>query len=414
MMTHRYYLFLFYGSFFITTLSAHAATGLNYTNRFRHYSGFSTTARGDDESIGMAGATVAIPFSISSLESNPAGLTMTMGNVSAQINSNELKDRTSLHQRITNKQGGLAVVPGRWGYSFSYLSPITEQAGDYEIKLKQFHASVSRFFAKKWSLGASVVLNQVRYTAGMTHLQKEELSYKIGVIRHLGNHFLVGLSFSPAQTLAEGFSNFGSPELPGFAQPMEMPLVWNLGIGWIPNRFFRAGVSCLLVGESRNTGRLVNQNATVGETMTLQPRLGFSYTLSEFRLLKVAVQAGAYYESPRIAGVTSKLHGTVALQVNPWFINAGIGVDRAVDFNNVFVGVGVDVVRLMRVIKMIPQDPIPPYQGVLPHPFTVSANGLPPTLTVGEERDYAAPTASDVKSIIGDIFKSKETAPAQK
>ena len=150
-----------------------AATPLPYTVRTRAYSGYGTTVRGDNETIGMAGATVAIPNSISSIETNPAGLTMTMGSVTAQINSNELEDPTITGQdqkKIRSSQWGLTVTPGDWGYAITYYTPNFEggdyisgntgRQAEYEVSLKQLRLSVSHsLLNKRLSIGASAEIN---------------------------------------------------------------------------------------------------------------------------------------------------------------------------------------------------------------------------------------------------------------
>src|SRR4051812_10462595 len=68
------------------------SSGLAYPVRYRPYSGWTAIVKGDNNTIGMAGATVALPNSIAAMESNPAGLAMSLGGLAAQINSFTLKD----------------------------------------------------------------------------------------------------------------------------------------------------------------------------------------------------------------------------------------------------------------------------------------------------------------------------------
>jgi hypothetical protein len=158
-----------------------------------------------------------------------------------------------------------------------------------------------------------------------------------------------------------------------------------------------------MVGSSRDTALLRDQAITVGEGTTFQPRLGASYIIGQYQHLKIAASAGTYYETSRIATEPNRLHFTSALQVNPWFVNLGAGVDRATNYDNFFISVGFDFVRGLRTFEIIPKEPVPPLNGFWPKPLEKQSDGLPDPLTVGEAKKYSGPTAADVQNIIRDI-----------
>ncbi len=395
---------------------------LPYTQRTRGYSGYNSTIRGDNENIGMAGATVAIPESVSSVEGNPAGTTMTMGNVTAQINSNTMTDRTitgSSTRKIKSRQWGLTLTPGNWGYAISYYtpsfeageyeSPNTNQTRDYEVSLKQIRLSVSRsLMKKKLSVGASLEMNRVLRQLGPDDYNATGYSYKLGAIYHLRKHFLLGASFSPAQQFGDSLATSGGPELPGFAQPIRVPAILNLGMGWIPNRFFSIGFSVVGVGATDDTALLRDQNVTVGNHWTWQPRAGASYIIGQYKNLKINAAVGSYYEASRMENTAGRLHGTFSVQVNPYFVNTGAGIDRAERYNNLFVSVGVDIVRAMRTFGFIPKDPVPPLNGFFPKPLKMQADGLPPFLTVGEKKAHSGVSVGDAAQIIEELPQNIE------
>ncbi len=370
----------------------------------------------------MAGATVAIPGSISALETNPAGLTMTMGSVSAQINSSETRDRTvngSDSKPIMNRQGGLAVVPGNWGYAItyytpsyeggSYTSPTTGRTSDYEVSIRQLRFSVARsFLNKRLSLGLNFNIDHATRVAGAEDSSATDFSYKLGAIYHLRNHFLVGMSYTPPQDIGDGLARSGGNDLPGFAQPIKTPMILTIGTGWIPNRYFSLGFSVATVGTTSNSALLRDQNKPVGEYLTLQPRMGASYMIAEYKWVRISTAVGAYYETPRIKEAPNRLHGTFALQVNPWFLNIGFGLDEAERYNNLTFSVGIDIVRTARTLKIIPKDTMPPRNGFWPEPFPVRADGLPPALTEGEKKEFSSPSVGDVGTIIEEIPKNIE------
>ncbi len=399
------------------TASVNAAV-LPYTTRTKAYSGWATTVRGDLGTIGMAGAVVAIPISISSVESNPAGLTMTMGSVSAQINSNSLEDkRVSGNDtvKVKSSQWGLAVNPPPWGFAISYYtpnyeggdyaSPINSQIKSYEISLKQLRLSASRSLMKsRLSIGASLELNHSIRKIGDDNTGADQMAYKLGVIYHLKKRILLGMSFSPASKVGASDSTSTSNQfLPGFLQPVKTPMLLTLGAGWIPNRYFRAGAAVIAVGKTENTALLRDQNLDVGKNFTLQPRVGVSYIIGEYKFIKIETFGGSYYETSRIAGLSHRLHGTFGFQVNPWFVNTGFGVDKARNFDNVFFSIGIDVVRTLRTFDIIPKDPTPPLKGFWPKPTKMRADGLSAALREGEFTRSAPATVGDVGEIISNI-----------
>lgn len=404
----------------VTFSAANAADTLPYSIRTKSYSGWSSIVHGDTITIGMAGATVAIPHSISSAESNPAGLTMTMGSVSAQINSNSMEDRrVSDSGRITSSQWGLAISPPPWGYSISYYSPSYE-GGTYrsvqsgrphlmEVSLKQLRATVTRtLFDNQMSAGVSLELNKAVRQISDESYDGHAANIKIGAIYKLKKHWLIGLAFSPPVEVGSPDLGSSAYEVPGFAHSVKVPYLVSLGTGWIPNRHFRFGASVIGVGSTANTALLRDEKMVLGKAFTLQPRIGATYVVAEYHHFKIEAAAGSYYEVSRIEAFPNRLHGTFGLEVNPWFINTGFGIDRAENYNNLSVSIGVDIVRLLRTFDLIPRDSVPPFHGFFPPIQKIQADGLPDALVAGEKREYEAPSVGDVGKIIRDIPKRFE------
>lgn len=390
---------------------------LPYSTRTRAYSGYGTLVHGDNIQMGMAGATVAVPYSIGALEANPAGLAMTMGSVSAQIYSTEMTDRAvtgSDRRTITNREGGLSLAPNEWGYSIAlyapnseegdYQSPNTGTSDTYDVALKQLRFAVARsFLDRKLSVGAGVNLNLATRELGGQSYGGTKLSPIFGAIYHWRKHILFGASVSPGYDVGGSDPASGGAAMPGFAQPIRMPSLLTVGAGWMPNRFLTAGFSVTGAGKTSETGLLRDQGDTVGDAFTLQPRFGANYTLGEFRNFKFSAAAGTYYEATRTETIPNRLHGTFAFQVNAWFANVGLGVDEAERYHNFIFGIGIDLVRTFRLFGLIPKDTVPPYRGVFPPPLELEADGMPDGLTAGERKRFQAPSVGDVKKIVEEI-----------
>ena len=90
----------------------------------------------------------------------------------------------------------------------------------------------------------------------------------------------------------------------------------------------------------------------------------------------------------------------MGLEVNPWFVNTGLGFDFASGYKNVMFTVGIDLVRTLRTLEIIPKDPVPFHNDYLPPPMILSGEGLPDGFTTGEEKKAGPPSLGDIGDII--------------
>jgi hypothetical protein len=392
--------------FFVSQPVLAQVSGISYPERFRPYSGWTAIVKGDNNTIGMAGATVALPNSIASMESNPAGLAMNLGGLAAQINSfpNQNPELNHGNDHINEYQWGVGTAIPPWGYSISYYSPSSENEGSNEVSVRQVKASIARLIGDHASIGVSVGFDKGIRKFNGDDYSGAHVSGQIGALYKLGDHWVLGASYTPGLDIGPS-NDTSEPSSFGFNQTIKVPSITSVGIGFMPNRFFKAGLSILAVSGTGDTALLYDQNVNYGEAFTLQPRLGASYVLAEWHFLKVELAMGTYYEVSRVQGQGNREHGTFGLDVNPWFINTGIGTDMAKDYKNWSVSVGIDLVRTLRTFEIIPKDPVPPYEGTLPPIFKINPNGLADGFTQGETKIMSPPTANDVKDIVQDIPK---------
>jgi hypothetical protein len=212
------------------------------------------------------------------------------------------------------------------------------------------------------------------------------VSYFLGALYRFPGHLLLGARFSPALTIGPSAQPVAQDELPGFDRSVERPAQAGLGIGWIPNRFFKMGASLTYVGATSGTALLKDETISTGNTPTWVPRIGASYVIADYLNLKVEWALGAYYEASRLGGQPNRFHATTGLDVNPYFLNLGGGFDLSSGYRNLFIGIGIDLIRTARTFNIIPKDPTPPYNGTFPAPTKISAEGLPDALTRGEPK----------------------------
>lgn len=377
--------------------------GLGYTQRTKPYAGWTTIVKGDNNTVGMAGATIALPNSIAATEGNPAGFSMFLGGLGAQVNSNNLNDprTTRGNADMEEYQGGVGTSDPPWGYGITYYSTSTEYVDSSQVSVRELRASVARLIGKGASIGVSLEYVKALREFGTSNYNGGTLSFQIGGLYKLTDHWIVGASFSPETDI--GPAGPEAPNFYGFNQAVKVPSLTSLGLGFVPNRFFKLGASLIMAGAVSDTALLSDQNIAYGQKINLQPRIGASCVLAEFQSFKVELAMGSYYEESRVEGTANRFHGTFGLDMNPYFINTGIGTDIASGYTNWSASIGIDLVRTARTFGIIPKDTVPPYDGFFPPPLVPSADGLPDGFTLGVEKTTAPPTVKDVKNIVAGI-----------
>ncbi len=408
-------MFVFASFELIGDVSTSQATTFPYSTRTKDYSGWSPDAQSDTNTTGMAGATVALPSSVSSAQLNPAGYAMETAALSAQINRVSVVDKQIQPdgQQIDSSQWGLGVSPSPWGFAISYYSPITENALytspntgtplNTETSLKEFRFTVARsFFEGRLAVGVSAVLAKAVREIGSLDYDDYKLSYQVGALYRIADHVIFGANYIPHLTIGPGTDEEPQNEMPGFDQSLLRPSELDFGAGWVPNRFFKVGISISYVGDTANTALLANQ-MTVGANPTWIPRAGASYKIAQYSHFESELAVGTYYATSRVLGNPSRLHATLGLDANPYFVNTGVGFDLSSNYHNIMIGIGVDIVRTLRLFKIIPKDPTPPYDGFFPPATVVSAEGMSDAMTYGEARKTSPPTVSDVGKIVKEL-----------
>lgn len=368
---------------------------LPYKKRTLGYSGWSSTIRGDIRTLGMAGAMVGIGDTFIASGYNPAGVAMTNRSLSLQITGNAIHDGEvqRYDQTLTSYNLGLAASLYPWGLSVGYWSPQNEgqmyrfeEDGERfypDFRTREYRVSLSRlFFEDRLSFGVSALLAQADKRVEFPDSPESGTSHHgyapgvhLGLMYRLPRNLLLGLTYSNPIDIRSDSSTNPSPMLQGFFQTVKIPYRLGAGVGWVPNPFFRAGLDFYLIGKTHDVALLSDETRKVGQEVTIQPRLGFSYTLFETKRLMLEIAGGTYYEMSRILGAPHRWHATGGLQLSGWLLNFGWGIDNAPNYVNYIYSFGIDVVRTMRKLDLIPQDRSIS-GGFMPSPWKVSETGL--------------------------------------
>lgn len=368
---------------------------LPYHDRTRPYSGWSTTVRGDIRTVGMAGATTGLGDTFMAASDNPAGLAMTMKNGDTNFTSNSVRDENIQKHRIEASSLGLALNSYPWGFSIGKATPWSEgqvyrldtaplDPVALMVSIDEYRLSAGRvFFDDHLALGVGLklgVLEERIDFAQSTELNSDQSATAVGAtfgaMYRFPQRLILGASYSLPMDFPLDPLQAPTTRLTGFYQPVQVPWRIGTGLGWIPNRFFRADFTTHFVGTTPGTGLIRDQSVEVGQRMTVHPRLGAAYVFADFRNSKGTVFTGTYYEASRVAGAINRFHYTAGIEVKLWIFNIGFGVDAAADFRNYITGVGIDPFALMTKLGLIPKTDNERLQGVFPSPMRRSDEGL--------------------------------------
>ncbi|HCM39214.1 MAG: hypothetical protein A2070_01535 [Bdellovibrionales bacterium GWC1_52_8] len=361
--------------------------------RTRPFSGVSSTVRGDIRTVGMAGATIGLGDTFIAASDNPAGLAMTMNTGDFNLTTNWVRD--SYVQEWGNptqsNNFGVALSPYPWGFSLGYSTPFSEgqfyktQTGTtvlMELEIQEYRAALARVFMEN-RLAVGVSLGFGRATAKFSPeddlfiWQNNAWSFapSLGAMYQFSNRLLLGLSYRfPVRY--DGTIGAKTPGLADYFQPFITPGRLGLGLGWIPNRFFRTDFSLFVIGPTPEAGFLSNQVRTVGGATTLQPRLGAAYDFLEFKDFRATAFAGSYYEVSRIQDTPNRLHLTMGVETHPWIFTIGTGADFAWQYRNFLVTAGLDLIRFLQKLELVPVPWQPPRGGIFPSATKLSDEGL--------------------------------------
>ena len=385
---------------FFISANTLAAT-LPYSLRTKPYSGFETGVRGDTRTVGMSGATLGLGDTFIAGTDNPAGMAMTMGIgddnfTHTHIYDAHVQDGTT---PIDTNNAGLALNFYPWTFSFGYLSPYREESvydlpsapghpahldtSVQELRLSTAHVMIDNRLSLGLSLNIAQAETGIEFPdqafPSLAH-HAYDLGFTIGATYRLPEHLLLGTGLTSGMQFSGADNQNGVAALPGFYQSILTPWRGGVGLGWIPNRFFRADFSTFLIGTTSGAALLGNQSINVGNRVTLQPRMGAAYVFCDFKNLQGTLFFGSYYEVSRIEGADSRFHKTIGTEIKPWILTVGIGTDMAPDYQDHFFSVGVDVFKVLEQLSLIPINK-PPRDGFLPNPFLVSDVGLSRPLT---------------------------------
>jgi hypothetical protein len=370
---------------------------LPYGYREHAYSGWNTSVSGDVRTVGMAGATVGLPDTFLSAQDNPAGLSMLVKDADDNIVGNNITDGNVQNTDSPIKTGslGLAVSIYPWAVGVGYVTVSREGApyflsnsldyGNVDVTTREFRLAVSRVFANdQFSLGLSFNLGQaeeqVEVLAGPDSPSVEH-NYTVGAtfggIYKLPGHWLLGASvFTPMKYRFENAGN-ATPAIANFYQPVISPTRVGLGMGWIPNYYARIDASVFLVGANADAALLKDDQSLVGQHVTVQPRLGGAYIFADYKEFRGTAFAGSYYEMTRIENTSSRFHATGGLEFKAWLFTLGLGGDVSSGYSNVITAVGLDLVKTLMKLDIVPTPYSPPTKGLFPDFTHLSDDGLP-------------------------------------
>lgn len=344
--------------------------------------------------MGMGGATVGLGDSFLSSAENPSGMAMTLDNADLNFSSNEVRDASvqNYSNPLLLNNYGLAMNLYPWGLSAGYVTTYREGQGyllpsnpavptKLGIQVTEFRLAAARLFEIQdhfFSLGVGLNFGTAEETLDTSVGQSSALGMTVGGMYQLPHRVLIGISYRPEMRYGAPVSPSAitASILPGFYQGIHVPGRFDVGLGWIPNRFFRGSASLGFIGEASGAALLRDEQIQTGGSLTIQPKAGMAYTFIDYRSSHAVMYGGSYLESSRIQGQASRLHATLGVEGRLWFLTAGIGTDISANYLNNTVAVGIDAIHLLEILDLIPRTWHAPYGGFFPDPFHMSDVGL--------------------------------------
>ncbi len=340
----------------------------------------------------MGGATLGLADTFLATTDNPAGLGMTLNQGDDNWSTTRVRDGNVqlMDNRIETLNAGVALQMYPWGFSAGYFIPYREQShvqyGSriYELSFHQreFHAAAGRvFWDNRVSFGALLNISQARtqifdlQTGYDITNTSTAIGFTLGSSLQLPGRLIFGMMLQTPRYYEIGLEENALSPIPGFFQAGYSPWKSGAGLGWIPNRFFRADISYFFIGTTPDTALLANDNVSVGKHVTLQPRMGLSYVYADFKNFKATAFGGGYLEIPRIEDKATRFHPTFGTEIKPWIFNLGFGLDVSSNYKNYVASLSVDVFKTMEQLSLIRFNQAPP-GGFVPSPFFMDDVGL--------------------------------------
>ncbi len=358
----------------MTGLSVHAAD--TQSTRDSGYSIPFHNPQGDIRTVGMAGSNWALADSLIATQENPAGLALTLDQPGIHVTRGWLTSPTLFGDgvRLDSTKSQLGGTYKGWGFAFGSNSRQVDGNNDLRLQHNSWVLGTARsFLDRKLSLGIQAMTHTAILTEENVHHGGESIGFGVGAIYRFPYRILLGGSFLSGTSVS----------LEDIKNPVKIP--WNAGLGlaFVPNHAFRVSVSLLTTAATPNSRLLLDESRSLGEDLTLQPRLGFSYRALDQERLKVTLTAGSYYDPARIEGVSSRFHATAGVSVAAWIFSLGVGVDTASGYLNRNVSAGLNLVRTLQWAELLPTwgtPPPPEDRRLLPDPFVFDEHGLPRNL----------------------------------
>ena len=400
-------------------LAADPATAINlpYSTRISSYSAYQSGTRGDIRTVGMAGATVGLGDPFAAAGENPAGLALTMNVGDTHASASEISDRAVQRSDapMISSGFGAALQAGIWGFS---LGSVTQwEEGQYfripgqvdPYHLDQYLREYRGGIARRWeSLGLSVGA-QLRWGVLHQSLGKgtsefdnpdqttQGVGFTLGALYRLPRHLLLGAAYSSPIQFNPGIADSSFNVLPGYLQPVQSPTKISLGLGFIPNRIFRADLTLQWVDETPGASTLAEEGLLAGSHDTLEPRLGAAYVFGDFKAMRATAFAGTYLEPSRVLAAPTRLHATGGMELKWSFVNFGLGLDVAKGYQNRMASIGIDPFTVMEKIGLIPKPPAHRPRGLLSSFLYQSDEGLPRGLNDSPRPESGGPGIDPIR-----------------
>jgi hypothetical protein len=346
--------------FLLTSLGA-CAPSAAYASGLR---GEAPTVIGDARYLGLAGSALSVSDSVMSAIENPANAapgnwTLSTDRSKAQVTDSRMNG-DGANRSVENV--GVLGSSRKFGLYVGHREPSQESdlAGN-QMSVQETSYGAAANLSKRLAVGAAYLNASATASGPLAEgiADQHGWGWMVGANLKHGD-FISSVAFRPKIQITNA----------ALAPPMdrvELPWRLHLGSSLALSETWNLHGGLVVFGSQQDSIPLSAPGSTAGRSITLQPRLGLEWKMITEDFWALSSFIGTYSEPGRAENSNNRIHTTGGAALKLWAGRTSLALDRAPEYRNFQFNVGLDVLDLVRRLKIIPlppEDEVPPGSGI--------------------------------------------------